>query len=75
MKTLRLLFGILLMTAAFLASSSLSFATPEITKKEKKPCTTCHVTAKSKDLNNVGKYYKEHKSLEGAPAPTPAPAK
>jgi hypothetical protein len=75
MKTLRLLFGILLMTAAFLASSSLSFATPEITKKEKKPCTTCHVTAKSKDLNNVGKYYKEKKTLEGAPAPTPAPAK
>jgi hypothetical protein len=69
MKTLRLIFGVALMTAAFLVTSSVSFATPEMTKKEKKPCTTCHVTAKSKDLNNVGKYYKEKKTLEGAPAP------
>jgi hypothetical protein len=53
---------------AFLATS-VSYATPEITKKEKKPCTTCHVSAKEKDLNEVGKYYKEKKTLEGAPAP------
>jgi hypothetical protein len=74
MKAFRFVFGVALMTAAFMAASSVSFATPEITKKEKKPCTTCHVTAKSKELNNVGKYYKEKKTLEGAPAPTPAPA-
>jgi len=55
MKAFRFVFGVALMTAAFMAASSVSFATPEITKKEKKPCTTCHVTAKSKDLNNVGK--------------------
>jgi len=69
MRTVRLFIGAGLMLAAFLATSAVSFATPEFTKKEKKPCTTCHVTAKSKDLNNVGKYYKEKKTLEGAPAP------
>jgi hypothetical protein len=53
---------------AFLATN-VSYATPEMTKKEKKPCTTCHVTAKSKELNEVGKYYKEKNTLEGAPAP------
>ena len=56
------------MTAAFLATSTLSFATQDIAKKEKKPCTTCHTSAKSKDLNSTGKYYKEKKTLDGAPA-------
>jgi len=48
-------------------TSSLSFGKKEYTAKEKKPCATCHVTAASKDLNDVGKYYKEKKTLEGAP--------
>jgi hypothetical protein len=48
------------------ANSTLSYARPEYTKKEKKACTFCHVTAKSKELNDAGKYYKEHDhSLEG----------
>jgi len=54
-----LLFGIL-------TCSTLSFAKPEYTKKEKKGCTYCHVTAKSKELNDAGQYYKDHNnSLEG----------
>lgn len=48
-----------------LISSTLSFAKVEYTKKEKKPCQYCHVTAKSKELNDAGKYYKEKGSLEG----------
>jgi hypothetical protein len=48
-----------------LISSTLSFAKVEYTKKEKKPCTFCHVTAKSKELNAAGKYYKEKGTLEG----------
>ena len=48
------------------ACSELSYAKPEYTKKEKKACTFCHVSAKSKELNEAGKYYKEHNhSLEG----------
>jgi hypothetical protein len=47
-------------------------ATPAISKKESKPCTTCHVKQGSKELNATGKYYKEKKTLEGAPAAAPA---
>jgi len=47
-------------------SSMTSYAKPEYTKKEKKACTFCHVSAKSKELNDAGKYYKDHDhSLEG----------
>lgn len=67
MRALRLFLGAGMILAAFLATSMMSFATPAMSKKEKKPCTTCHVTAKSKDLNDVGKHYKEKKTLDGAP--------
>ena len=45
-----------------------SNATIDIGKKEKKACTACHVTMKSKDLNDVGKCYKEKKSLAACSA-------
>ena len=49
-----------------LMSSAISNAKPEYTKKEKKTCAFCHVTAKSKELNEAGQYYKDHNhSLEG----------
>jgi hypothetical protein len=49
-----------------LACSTLTYAKPEYTKKEKKVCTFCHVSTKSKELNDAGKYYKDHDhSLEG----------
>jgi len=74
MKAFRLMAGIGLMTAAFIASSTVSFATPDIGKKEKKPCATCHESKMPKKddpnsvkLNAVGKYYKEKKTLDGAP--------
>ncbi len=66
MRSLRLLLPVATMLAAFLATSGVSFATKEMSKKEKKPCTTCHT--KGKELNDVGKYYKEKKTLDGAPA-------
>lgn len=49
--------------------ATVASATPAIGKKESKPCTTCHTKQGAKDLNNVGKFYKEKKTLEGAPAP------
>jgi hypothetical protein len=39
--------------------------TPEITKKEKKPCAYCHPSVGKPDLNEAGKYYKMHRTLEG----------
>ncbi len=55
---------------------SASFGKVEYTKKEKKPCTTCHVKASSKELNEVGKCYQENNhSLEGCGLKKPAEKK
>jgi len=54
-----------LLLGAFVGST-ISYGKPEYTKKEKKACMYCHVKANSKELNDAGKYYKEHDhSLEG----------
>jgi hypothetical protein len=58
----------LLLVSAIVAGSMLTLATakPEYAKKEGKKCTDCHVKAGSKELNDEGKYYKDHNhSLEG----------
>jgi len=39
--------------------------TPEFTKKENKPCAFCHTSVGKPDLNDAGKYYKMHHTLEG----------
>jgi hypothetical protein len=57
--------------AALLSTSGLSFGTPVFAKKEAKPCATCHekgkATKENQLLNAAGKYYKEKKTLVGAP--------
>jgi hypothetical protein len=40
--------------------ASFSLAKPEYAKKETKNCAYCHVKAGSKDLNDMGKCYKEN---------------
>lgn len=42
-----------------------AMATPEYTKKENKPCMFCHPSVGKPDLNDAGKYYKDHHTLEG----------
>jgi hypothetical protein len=54
-----------ILCAGLMISSSLTVAKPAYAKKENKKCIDCHVKAGSKDLNDMGKYYQEHKSLEG----------
>jgi hypothetical protein len=56
-----------ILLGGFLACSTLSFGKVEYMKATKKPCAYCHVDskAKPKELTEAGKYYKEHKSLEG----------
>lgn len=66
-KVVRLVFPAAAFAAVLMLGGGAAYATKELSKKEKKPCTACHVKAGSKDLNNVGKYYKEKKTLEGAP--------
>ena len=63
MKILRALFVAIVAGGLFF---SMANAKPEYSKKEKKGCTFCHVKTGSKELNDAGKYYKEHDhSLEG----------
>ena len=61
------LFGGLLVIIV-LSGSLLTVATakPEYAKKEGKTCVFCHVKMGVKELNDAGKYYKDHKhSLKG----------
>jgi len=46
-----------------------ALATPEYTKKENKQCTYCHTAVGKPDLNDAGKYYKKHHTLEGYSEP------
>ena len=56
-----------ILLSGFLVSTTLSYGKPEYTKATKKACAFCHVDskAKPKDLTEAGKFYKEHKTLEG----------
>lgn len=63
MKFLKYLAPSLVLTAGLLFNAMSSFAKPEYTKKEKVGCVKCHVKTGSKDLNDTGKYYHEHKAL------------
>lgn len=57
MRYVKLLF---VFVFALIVVASLSLAKPEYSKKEGKQCAFCHVKAGSKDLNDVGKCYKEN---------------
>ncbi len=62
----------IVLASALISGTLLSFATAkmEFSKKVGKKCTFCHVKMGSKELNDAGKYYKEHNnSLEGYKAP------
>jgi hypothetical protein len=66
MAPMKLVIPAFVLFLGIVANSTLSYAKPEYTKKEKKGCTFCHVSGNSKELNDAGKYYKEHDhSLEG----------
>ncbi len=66
-----------LITAVFMGlilsgfGTTLMLAKAEYTKTEKKPCTTCHVKAGSKELNDLGKCYAKSHTLKDCQAPAP----
>jgi len=67
MKLFKVLAAVAVLTGSLLTLAS---AKPEYAKKEGKACTFCHVKLGSKELNDAGKYYKDHNhSLEGYQAP------
>jgi cytochrome c551/c552 len=62
----RLLVPASILGAGLLCNTTATFAKKEYTAKEKKGCVFCHTAAASKELNDAGKYYKDHDhSLEG----------
>jgi hypothetical protein len=67
MSRLKVILPAAIVLAGFLVSSTASYGKPEFTKATKKACTYCHVDAQKtpKDLKDAGKYYQEHKSLDG----------
>jgi hypothetical protein len=58
-RALAILGGVALLFSPF------AMSTPEYAKKESKQCIFCHTAIGKPDLNEAGKYYKDHKSLEG----------
>jgi hypothetical protein len=70
MRGLKLVVPAALLGAGFLVCTTASYGTQDYSKKEKKACTYCHAKVEAKDampknLTSAGKYYHEHKSLEG----------
>ena len=65
MRALKLILPSAFLMTGFLICTTSSFGTPEYAKKEKKSCTFCHAKMEAKEampknLNDAGKYYKEH---------------
>jgi CHASE1-domain containing sensor protein len=70
MRALKSMIPAVLLGAGLLVCVTASYGTQEFAKKEKKQCTFCHGKMEAKDamkknLNDAGKYYQSHKSLEG----------
>ena len=64
MRITKLGFPLLMLLGGSLLNITLSFGKVEYTKKEKKPCTTCHTKMNTNELNDVGKCYEKEKKLD-----------
>jgi len=67
MSHLKIAVPAVIVLGGFLICSTASYGKPDYTKTTKKACTYCHVDAKAKpkELTDAGKYFSEHKSLDG----------
>lgn len=67
MSNLKLIVPAAVVLGGFLLCSTASYGKQEYTKQTKKACAYCHVdpTGKNKDLKEPGKYFAEHKTLDG----------
>jgi hypothetical protein len=67
MSHLKVILPAAILLGGFLVCSTASFGKQEYSKATKKPCAYCHVDfkGKPKELTEAGKYYAEHKSLDG----------
>ena len=67
MSHLKVTLPTVILLGGFLVCSTASYGKPEYVKTTKKGCPVCHVDskAKPKELTDAGKYYAEHKNLDG----------
>jgi len=67
MSHLKVILPAAIVLGGFLACTTASYGKPEFTKSTKKACAYCHTdaTKKPKDLKEPGKYFQEHKNLDG----------
>lgn len=57
-RALAIIGGVAILFAPF------AVGTPEFAKKENRQCVYCHTAIGKPDLNEAGKYYKDHKTLD-----------
>jgi hypothetical protein len=71
MSHLKVIVPAAILLGGFLVSTTASFGKQEYMKATKKQCVYCHVKVSAdkvemnKNLTDAGKYYHEHKSLDG----------
>ena len=67
MSNLKVIVPAVIVLGGFLVCTTASFGKPEYTKQTKKACAYCHVDQKKtpKELTDAGKYFAEHKNLDG----------
>ncbi len=67
MSRLKVIVPAAVVLGGFLVCSTVAFGKKEYTQATKKACNYCHVDAQKtpKELKAPGKYYQEHKSLDG----------
>jgi hypothetical protein len=67
MKQLKVVIPAVVLLGGFVLCSTSSYGKPEFTKETKKACAYCHVDAQKapKELKDAGKYFQEHKTLDG----------
>ena len=67
MSRLKIALPAVILLGGFLVCTTSSFGKPEYTKSTKKACAYCHTDskAKPKGLTGAGRYFAEHKNLDG----------
>jgi hypothetical protein len=70
MKRIKIALPVMILLGGFLVCGTATYGQPEYTQKEKKACSFCHTSAtpkeaKADNLNDAGKYYQDHKTLDG----------
>ncbi len=65
MTLLRRVLPVAILAAGLLVSLRPGYGNVKYNKLEKRPCVTCHTSIKGRELNTVGKCYKDKLTLNG----------